>query len=103
ETGAHIGPSDVTHIGTPEDFLSGSSTVYVRVENSFTDTSESCYVVVLLELVVNPWPNIGPMTNLPACMEEPTTSTKFNLHDKDELTLTVSDLNYIIIRYLANK
>ena len=103
ETGAHIGPSDVTHIGTPEDFLSGSSTVYVRVENSFTDTSESCYVVVLLELVVNPWPNIGPMTNLPACMEEPTTSTKFNLHDKDEEALAGADPDDFIVRYFASE
>src|SRR5690606_22307006 len=76
ETGAHVGPTDPSYIGAPDEVLSGSSIVYVRVENSFTDTNESCYVVVPLELIVNPWPNVGPMTNLPACMDEPTTSTK---------------------------
>ncbi|WLD23026.1 choice-of-anchor L domain-containing protein [Flavobacterium dauae] len=103
ETGAHVGPTDPSYIGAPDGVLSGSSIVYVRVENSFTNTNERCYVVVPLELKVNPWPKVGPMTNLPACMDEPTTSTKFNLHDKDEQALAGADPEDYIVRYFASE
>ena len=83
ETGAHIGPSDLSLITTPTAFLSGTSPVWVRVENSFTDTNQRCYTVVKLELVVNPLPAVGPMTPLLACMDNPVDFTIFNLHDKD--------------------
>ncbi|WP_163430372.1 T9SS type B sorting domain-containing protein [Flavobacterium sp. xlx-214] len=70
-------------IATKDNYLSNSSTVYVRVVNSFTDTDQQCVVVVPLELIVNPWPTVGPMTPLAACMDTPAPTTTFNLHDKD--------------------
>lgn len=96
-----------TRINDPEQFFSGSSKVWVRVENRFQSTDKSCYVVVELELIVNEWPNVGPMTPLTACMDQPTPTTKFNLHDKDAEaigTLKPGDHadNYIV-RYFASE
>ncbi|WCM41727.1 T9SS type B sorting domain-containing protein [Flavobacterium sp. CBA20B-1] len=103
EIGAHIGPSDNSFIPNPSDFFSGTSQVYVRVENSFTDTNQRCYVVVVLDLVVHPWPTVGPMTTLAACMDNPTRSTKFNLRDKDAQALGTQDPATHIVRYFATE
>ncbi|WP_177205820.1 choice-of-anchor L domain-containing protein, partial [Paenimyroides ummariense] len=91
EMGAHIGPTDSSRITTPTAVLSGTSHVWVRVENSFTDSTLRCYTVVKLELVVNPLPVVGPMTALLACMDNPTPTTTFNLHDKDAQALAGED------------
>jgi len=103
EMGAHIGPSDVTFIGDPRDVLSGTSSVWVRVENSFTDTNQRCYTVVELELVVNPWPVVGPMTPLLACMDTPVDFTTFNLHDKDSQALGTANPADFIVRYFVSE
>ncbi|KAA5538385.1 T9SS type B sorting domain-containing protein [Paenimyroides baculatum] len=103
EVGAHIGPSDISFINTPTNFFSGSSTVYVRVENSFTDTNQRCYVVVPLELIVNPWPTVGPMTALLACMDTPVDFTTFNLHDKDLEAVAGGNPADFIVRYFLSQ
>src|SRR5690606_33571503 len=103
ENVAHIGPSDISFITTPTNFLSGTSTVWVRVENSFTDTNQKCFTVVRLELVVNPWPVVGPMTPLLACMDTPVDFTTFNLHDKDAQALGTANPADFIVGYFANE
>lgn len=108
ELGAHIGPGDPSLIANPNVFMSGSSTVYVRIENSFTDTNQTCYVVVPLELVVNLWPKVGPMTPLVACMEPPTETTEFNLQDKDTEAIAAEllagkDASDFIIKYYPSQ
>src|SRR5690606_40279339 len=89
-------------------FMSGSSTVYVRIENSFTDTDQKCYVVVPLELVVNLWPVVGPMTPLVACMDFPTPTTEFNLRDKDAEAIAAevlagNDPDDFIVKYYSSQ
>jgi len=103
EVGAHAGPADLSRIATPDSFFSGSSIVYVRVENSFTDTNQRCYVVVPLELVVNPWPTVGPMTALLACMDTPVDFTTFNLHDKDAEALAGANPADFTVRYFISQ
>lgn len=89
-----------TRINDPEQFFSGSSKVWVRVENRFQTTDRSCYVVVELELIVNEWPIVGPMTPLTACMDQPTPTTKFNLHDKDaEAVAGNKEKDNLIVKY----
>ncbi|WCM41855.1 T9SS type B sorting domain-containing protein [Flavobacterium sp. CBA20B-1] len=102
EIGAHT-QDPLSLIGTPSNFFTGTSQVYVRVENSFTDTNQRCYVVVVLDLVVHPWPTVGPMTTLAACMDNPTRSTKFNLRDKDAQALGTQDPAKHIVRYFATE
>ena len=103
ENGAHIGPTDPSLIATPTEFLSPSSYVWVRVENSFTDTNQRCYTVVRLELIVNPLPSVGPMTPLLACMDSPADFTIFNLHDKDSEALGTANPADFIVRYFLTK
>lgn len=102
EVGAHVGPADLSFIPNPTNFFSQSSRVYVRVENGFTDTNERCYTVVPLDLIVNPIPKVGPMTALLACMDNPTRTTKFNLHDKDAEALAGANATDYIVRYYAS-
>lgn len=94
---------DNDRIGTPEDWLTGSSYVYVRVTNKFTDTDMQCVVVVPLQLIVNPIPNVGPMTPLVLCMENPTLHSKFNLRDKDKEALAGANPDDYIVRYFASE
>ena len=94
---------DATKINNPGEFLSGNGTVYVRVVNTFTDTNLQCAVVVPLELVVNPNPVVGPMTNLPACMENPRPTTKFNLRDKDAEALAGANPDDFIVTYYGSE
>ena len=55
-----------------------------------------------LELKVNSLPLIGPMTPLPACMENPTKTTKFNLRDKDSEALAGQDpANFSVVYYTS--
>ena len=103
ELGAHIGPADPSRIATPTAVLSGTSHVYVRVENSFTDSTLRCYTVVRLDLIVNPLPVVGPMTALLACMDTPTPTTTFNLHDKDAQALGGEDPADFIVRYFPTE
>src|SRR5690606_13046173 len=86
ESGA-INNDGLSLINNPKEFLSGSSSVWVRVENSFVNTDIRCFVVVKLDLIVNTWPTVGPMTPLVVCMDVPTTTYRFNLHDKDAQAL----------------
>ena len=97
-----------SRVNDPTDFLSGTSSVWVRVENSFTDTNQKCFTVVKLELVVNPWPEVGPMTPLLACMDTPVDFTTFNLHDKDAEAIAAevaagADPSDFIIRYFVSQ
>ena len=103
ETGAHNGPGDVSQVQTPKDFLSPTGPIWVRVENSFTDTPQQCYVVVRLELVVNPWPTVGPMTKLVACMDKPAETFKFNLHDKDAEALAGANPADFTVKYYLSE
>ena len=108
EVGAHAGPLDGSRIATPDNFFNPTSRVYVRVENSFTDTNQRCYVVVPLDLIVNKWPDVGPMTPLVACMDNPVDFTTFNLHDKDEQSIASEvaageDPSDFDIRYFASQ
>jgi len=94
----------LARVNDPTDVLSGTSTVYVRVENSFTDTNLQCAVVVPLELIVNPWPVVGPMTPLLACMDTPVDFTTFNLHDKDVQALgTANPANFTVKYFLSEE
>jgi len=103
EAGAHIGPSDPSIITTPTGFLSGTSSVWVRVENSFTDTNQRCHTVVRLELIVNPLPSVGPMTALLACMDNPVDFTIFNLHDKDAEALAGANPADFTVKYFVSQ
>src|SRR5690606_33468174 len=85
------------------EHLSSSDTVYVRVVNNFTDTSTQCHTVVELPLIVHPTPAIGPMTNLAACMETPTPTTKFDLRDKDAQALAGADPDDYIVKYFGSE
>src|SRR5690554_5535500 len=92
-----------SRINNPTAHLSTNDTVYVRVVNNFTDTSMQCFVVVELPLIVHPTPAIGPMTNLAACMENPTPTTQFDLRDKDAQALAGSDPDDYIVRYFGSE
>ena len=92
-----------SRINNPEAHLSGTGSVFVRVSNSFTDTSTSCFSIVELPLIVRPLPNIGPMTTLAACMENPTLTTVFNLRDRDEQALAGANPEDFIVRYFGNE
>src|SRR5690554_1478447 len=90
-------------INNPTEHLSTSDTVYVRVVNNFTDTSMQCFTVVELPLIVHPTPAIGPMTNLAACMENPTPTTQFDLRDKDAQALAGANPDDYIVRYFGSE
>ena len=92
---------DGSRIADPRDVLTGTSTVYVRVTNSFNDSELQCAVVVPLDLIVNPWPSVGPMTPLVACMDTPAETTSFNLHDKDAQALAGADPADFTVKYFA--
>ena len=97
-----------TRINDPEQFFSGSSKVWVRVENRFQTTDRSCYVVVELELIVNEWPIVGPMTPLVACLDFTTPTYEFNLRDKDvealaSEVLAGNDPNDFIVKYYGSQ
>src|SRR5690554_6100901 len=92
-----------SRINNPTAHLSTSDTVYVRVVNNFTDTSMQCFVVVELPLIVHPTPAIGPMTNLAACMENPTPTTQFDLRDKDAQALAGANPDDYIVRYFGSE
>src|SRR5690606_8025948 len=67
-----------------------------------------CYVVVPLELVVNLWPDIDPMTPLVACMENPTATYEFDLRDKDAEALAAevannNDPDDFIVKYYPSQ
>lgn len=86
-------------IDTPDDFLSESTTVYVRVTNSPILNSEQCFVIVPLELIVNPLPQIGPMTRLLACEEDTDGVFTFDLRDKNQEALAGQNPNDFTVTY----
>ncbi|MDN3708077.1 choice-of-anchor L domain-containing protein [Myroides ceti] len=82
-----------------EAFTSASTTVYVRVSTKTGIPSESCSVVVPLDLIVIPTPAVGPMTPLFVCIENAPEYYKFNLHDKDAQALAGQDASLFSVRY----
>src|SRR5690606_37666632 len=62
-----------------------------------------CFVVVKLDLIVNTWPTVGPMTPLVVCMDVPTTTYRFNLHDKDAQALGTQNPNDFKVKYYRSE
>src|SRR5690606_11076899 len=63
---------------------------------------------VPLELVVNLWPVVGPMTPLVACLDFPTPTYEFNLRDKDAEAIAAevlagNDPDDFIIKYYPSQ
>ena len=67
---------------TFEDYYTDAATIYVRVSNNPIITTESCFVIVPLELKVNSLPQIGPLTTLYACEENTDGKYTFDLTSK---------------------
>jgi gliding motility-associated-like protein len=65
------------------EYVSESTLVYVRVENSLTGTDPKCFVIVELPLQVNakPYIEVSPFI---ICMDNHPEYYKFNLEDKNE-------------------
>ncbi|WP_177761142.1 choice-of-anchor L domain-containing protein [Flavobacterium sp. I3-2] len=95
--------NNVGAIGTPEDFLTGSMTVYVRVSNTPTILSESCFVIVPLQLIVNSLPTIGTLTPLLACELNTDGIYTFDLRDKDPQVLGNQNPANFDVRYYVTE
>ncbi|QEE49769.1 T9SS type B sorting domain-containing protein [Flavobacterium alkalisoli] len=58
---------DINAIADPTQFVSGTATIYVRVEaNTGNPNDAVCYQIVELELIVNPLPALGENGAIPA-------------------------------------
>src|SRR5690606_4867478 len=64
---AAIANEENTEIATPDQHLSSSTVIYVRITTKPSNVAEACFIIVPIELRVNPAPVVGPMTPLLAC------------------------------------
>lgn len=94
---------DRNAINTDDDYLAETSTIYVRVSNNPSIETESCFVVVPLQLIVNRLPQIGPMTPLLACVERSRGFYTFNLKDKDQQALAGQNPANFTVRYYIDE
>src|SRR5690606_14303281 len=77
--------------------------VYVRVSNTPTILSESCFVIVPLQLIVNSLPTIGTLTPLLACELNTDGIYTFDLRDKDPQVLGNQNPANFDVRYYVTE
>src|SRR5690606_20508121 len=90
-------------ITTPDNYITDSSTIYVRISNNPTISTESCYVVVPLQLIVNSLPQVGPMTTLLMCEEDSDGRYTFNLTNKNAEALGNQNPANFTVRYFIDE
>src|SRR5690606_5870540 len=90
---------DGTEIPKDEPFYSGTTEIYVRVSTQPHIESESCFVVLPLNLIVNEKPTIPAISPYLICEQHASGAHQFNLHDKDAEILGNRDAADYIIKY----
>lgn len=85
-------------INTPEDYLSTSGVVYVRVSNALSG-GKSCFVVVPLTIEVTPATTAGPVSDFVNCETNHDGNHTFNLNDKLSEILGAQSSTEYEVRY----
>src|SRR5690606_41022837 len=80
-------------------FYSGTTEIYVRVSTQPHIESESCFVVLPLNLIVNEKPTIPAISPYLICEQHANGVHQFNLQDKDAEILGNRDASDYIIKY----
>ncbi|KAF7276237.1 hypothetical protein GWI33_010786, partial [Rhynchophorus ferrugineus] len=92
-----------TEIPKDTPFLSGTTVVYVRVSTQPHIESESCSVVLPLDIIVNEKPQMNEIETYLICEENATGFHQFNLHDKDSEILGNRAAEDYIIKYYGSE
>ncbi len=98
-----IAGTDAGKIDFPEAYVTTSRTIWVRVSNQPVIGVNSCFVVVPLQLIVNPVPFISPLRPLMGCEEKTDGFYTFNLEDKYTEILNGRNANDYSIFYYRTR
>ena len=90
-------------IMNPTQYLAQTGIVYVRVSNNPTIESNSCFVVVPLQLVVLPTVNVPQLSPMYVCIENTNGYHTFNLEDKKSEILGNLPAGDYMVKYYTSE